>query len=79
MEDEDVIVNRADDLFHKSSDFDHRKVGEYKSTNTPLSKAEIARDEAIDTADRGWAPRTTENIGDMVPLPEKPGPPSDID
>ncbi len=79
-EPEDVDVNAIDDL----SDVAHsrgrvRKLSEYKPTNVPLSQSEIEDDEAKDPEHTGWGPRTTENIGDMVPLPEKPGPPSDID
>lgn len=79
-EKENVIVNIADDIFHQSHDHDPaRRVSEYKPTNMPLSKFEIEQDEARDTEHTGWAPRTPDNIGDMVPLPEKPGPPDDID
>jgi hypothetical protein len=79
-EQEDIIVNMADDVFHPSRDHDPpRKVSEYKPTNMPLSKFEIEQDEAKGTAHHGWTPRTLENIGDMVPLPEKPGPACDID
>lgn len=75
-----MIVNNSDDISDVAHDRDEpRKLGEYKSTNMPLSKFEIEQDEAKDTAREGWAPRTPDNIGDMVPLPEKPGPPSDID
>ena len=49
-----------------------RKLSDYKPTNMPLSASEIHQDEAKDTAHEGWAPRTTENIGDMAPLPERP-------
>jgi hypothetical protein len=48
-----------------------RNLGDYKSTNMPLSKSEILHDEARVTGHEGWAPRTLENIGDMRPLPEK--------
>jgi hypothetical protein len=70
---EDVTVSMFDDL----SDVAHthgepRKLSEYKPTNLPLSKSQIDQDEARDTAHEGWAPRTTENIGDMTPIPEKP-------
>jgi hypothetical protein len=37
-----------------------------------LSASQIEQDEAKDTAHEGWGPRTTENIGDMKPLPELP-------
>ena len=51
-----------------------RELSDYRSTNMPLSASEIKQDEARDTAHEGWTPRTTENIGDMIPLPEKPNP-----
>ena len=77
-EHEDVIVSNFDDL----SDVAHskdipRRLSEYKPSNVPLSEDEIERNEARDPGHAGWAPRTTGNIGDMVPLPEKPGPPED--
>jgi hypothetical protein len=76
MPEEDVTVTTFDDL----SDVGHsqgrpRRLSDYKSTNMPLSASEIGQDEAKDTAHEGWAPRTTENIGDMIPLPEKPSTP----
>lgn len=78
--DENVIVNLADDVSDAAHDRDQpRKLTEYRPTNMPLSKFEIEQDEARDTAHKGWTPRTMQNIGDLVPLPEKPGPPSDID
>jgi hypothetical protein len=80
VENEDVTVSTLDDVSDVAHDHDRlRKLSEYRPTNVPLSKAEIEQDEARDTAHTGWAPRTPENIGDMVPLPEKPGPPDDID
>jgi hypothetical protein len=72
---EDVTVSTVDDLSEVAHANDRpRKLSEYKSTNMPLSASEIARDEADakDAANEGWAPRTTENIGDMAPRPEKP-------
>jgi hypothetical protein len=66
MAEEDVLVSIDDESNEP------RKLSEYKPTNLPLSKAEIEQDEARDTEHEGWAPRTTENIGDMTPLPEKP-------
>jgi hypothetical protein len=70
---EDVIVSAFDDLSHLANDHDRtRKLEDYKPTNMPLSEAQIEEDEARDTAHEGWGPRTTENIGDMKPLPEKP-------
>lgn len=73
MTEEDVIVNIDDDSNEPC------KLSEYKPTNVPLSRCEIEQDVARDGEHKGWAPRTGENIGDMVPLPEKPGPPDDID
>jgi hypothetical protein len=73
MDQEDVTVSTVDDLSEVAHSQDRpRKLSEYKPTNMPLSKSEIDQDEAKGTADEGWAPRTTENIGDMIPLPEKP-------
>jgi hypothetical protein len=70
---ENVIVSVMDDLSDSAHAHDWpRRLSEYKATNLPLSRSEIARDEAKDTAHLGWAPRTTENIGDMKPLREKP-------
>jgi len=72
-EHEDVIVSTVDDVSDVAHSQDRpRKLSDYKPTNMPLSKAEIEQDEARDTAHEGWAPRTTENIGDLAPLPEKP-------
>lgn len=73
MEQEDVTVSTIDDLSQVAHSHDRpRKLSDYKSTNMPLSKSEIQQDEVRDTAHEGWAPRTTENIGDMLPLPENP-------
>ena len=73
MDQEDVTVSTVDDLSEVAHSHDRpRKLSEYKPTNMPLSKSEIDQDEAKDTAHEGWAPRTTGNIGDMIPLPEKP-------
>jgi hypothetical protein len=67
MAEEDITVSTFDD--------EPRKLSDYKPTNLPLSKSQIEQDEARDTAHEGWAPRTTENIGDMTPLPERPAKP----
>jgi hypothetical protein len=70
---EDVTVSTFDDLSQVAHDHDRtRKLEDYKPTNVPLSESQIEQDEARDTEHEGWAPRTTENIGDMKPLPEKP-------
>ena len=70
MAEEDITVSLEDDPADAV-----RKLSDYKPTNTPLSKSEIEQDEARDTEHEGWAPRTTENIGDITPLPEKPSVP----
>jgi hypothetical protein len=71
MDEEDIIVTTVDEVSDVAHAHDEpRRLSEYRPTNMPLSKAEIAEDEAKDTAHEGWAPRTTENIHDMIPLPE---------
>ena len=76
MAEEDITVSTFDDLSDVAHDHDvQRKLSDYKPTNLPLSKSQIEQDEARDTAQEGWAPRTTENIGDMTPLPEHPAKP----
>jgi hypothetical protein len=72
MDPEHVVVNDVDEPSDGPRANDLRRVSEYKPTNMPLSKFEIEKDEIKDTAHEGWGPRTTENIGDMTPLPEKP-------
>jgi hypothetical protein len=75
MDHEDVTVSTVDDVSDVAHSTDRqRKLSEYSPTNAPLSESEIEQDEARDPEHEGWAPRTTENIGDMVPLPEKPTP-----
>jgi hypothetical protein len=75
MDQEIVTVTTVDDLSDVAHSKDRpRNLSDYKSTNMPLSASEIEQDETRDTAHEGWAPRTTENIGDMIPLPEKPMP-----
>jgi hypothetical protein len=72
-EQEDVTVSTFDDLSDVAHDHDEvRRLSDYKPTNVPLSASVIEQDEAKDTEHQGWAPRTTENIGDMKPLPEHP-------
>jgi hypothetical protein len=76
MAEEDITVSTFDDLSDVAHDHDEpRKLSDYKPTNVPLSKSQIEQDEARDTAHEGWAPRTTENIADMTPLPERPAKP----
>ena len=72
MQADNVIVSTSDDLF--GSDlrrrFRPRFFGDFKPTNAPLSQFEIEMDEAKDGAHRGWVPRTLENIGELMPVPE---------
>jgi hypothetical protein len=73
MADEDISVSTVDDVSDVAHKHDRpRHLSEYEATNMPLSASEIAKDEAKDPGHEGWGPRTTENIGDMRPLPEKP-------
>jgi len=75
MKQEAVTVTIVDDVSDVAHSQDRpRNLGDYKATNMPLSASEIEHDEVRDTAHEGWAPRTTENIGDMIPLPERPKP-----
>ena len=70
---EDVAVTTVDDVSDVAHARDElRRVSDYKPTNAPLSEFEIEQDAAKDTAHEGWAPRTTENIHDLTPLPEHP-------
>jgi len=49
-----------------------RKLGEFKPTNSPLSAADLEhrRDDPSKNKNQGWVPRTTENIGELMPIPE---------
>jgi hypothetical protein len=50
-----------------------RTFGEFKPTNTPLSAAEIARRMQLARTTHhleSWTPRTTENIGELTPIPD---------
>ena len=72
-EPEDVAVTTVDDVSDVAHAQDElRRVSDYKPTNTPLSEFEIEEDAAKDTEHAGWAPRTTKNIHDLTPLPERP-------
>jgi hypothetical protein len=73
MTEEDISVTMVDDLSLVADPHaETRKLSEYSPTNMPLSANEIRQDEARDTSHTGWAPRNTENIGDLKPLPEHP-------
>ena len=49
-----------------------RKLGEFKPTNSPLSAADLEhrRDDPAKNRKADWIPRTTENIGELIPIPE---------
>jgi len=53
-----------------------RKLGEFKPTNSPLSAADLKhrRVDPKHERDQGWVPRTTENIGELTPIPENEPP-----
>jgi hypothetical protein len=47
----------------------NRTLGEFKATNVPLSAADISKRKGESQED--WVPRTTENIEDLKPEPER--------
>jgi hypothetical protein len=50
-----------------------RKLGEFKSTNSPLSASDIEHGQArLDQQKQhpNWVPRTVENIDELAPIPE---------
>ena len=51
-----------------------RKLGEFKPTNAPLSKADLdhRRDAAEKEQNQEWVPRATENIDELTPVPDGP-------
>lgn len=75
MRDENLIVDRTDELTVAGGQLADRvrTVGEYRETNMPLSRFEIEWRERLHGPRQpdGWVPRTTENIGDLTPLPEE--------
>jgi len=50
-----------------------RMVGEYRPSNMALSRFEIEMRARLGGPNRRgeWVPRTTENIGELTPLPEE--------
>ena len=44
-----------------------REFGEFKATNTPLSASDLRKKRG-----KKWVPRTTSNVEDFAPTPEKP-------
>jgi hypothetical protein len=69
MQEKDLPVSSTDELVTTGDARANRdrKLGEFKATNTPLSAQEIRRKRG-----KNWVARTTENIGDLEPQPEKP-------
>ena len=49
-----------------------RKLGEFSKTNAPLSAATDFRYREMGKKKpaQGWVPRTTQNIGELTPIPE---------
>jgi len=64
----DLPVSSTDELVCTGNSVGdrERKFGEFKATNTPLSAADVGRKRG-----KHWVPRTTRNIGDLEPQPEK--------
>ena len=65
---DDVPVSGTDEVFTEHGAGKTWKLGEFDATNSPLSAAEIEHRERLGHGK--WAPRTLENIEDMVPIPE---------
>lgn len=67
-----LVINFEDELLHIPRDDDQvSRIGEFEPTNMPLSQSQMDLYEARDAKHEGWGPRTTKNIGDVVPVPEK--------
>ncbi|HEX6896756.1 MAG TPA: hypothetical protein VF146_15855 [Bryobacteraceae bacterium] len=67
MRDENIPVNNTDELTEEGGRGADRvrTLGEYRSTNMPLSAHEI---ELRNRLGQKWVPRTLENIGDLTPV-----------
>jgi hypothetical protein len=75
MAEEKLVINSEDELLHiPRCDDPVSTLSEYAPTNAPLSQSQMDLYEARDAKHEGWGPRTTKNIGDVVPLPDKPAP-----
>jgi len=72
-DDEEVPVSDTDELTVVGGPHTDRtrRVGEYKRANAPLSAVEIEERKRLG---QNWVPRTTENIGEIEPIPEEPAP-----
>jgi hypothetical protein len=75
VKDENLPVDRTDELTVAGGRLADRvrTIGEYRETNMSLSRFEIEWRERLHgpRVASGWVPRTTENIGDLEPLPEE--------
>ena len=69
---DDFPVSSNDELGDGGTANRPRSLGEFKPTNTPLSAADLEyrRGDPSDKRKRGWVPRTTENIGELTPIPD---------
>jgi hypothetical protein len=69
---DDFPVSSTDELAEGAVANRSRKLGEFKATNSPLAAADLKhrRDDPAKKRKPGWTPRTTENIGEMAPIPE---------
>jgi hypothetical protein len=74
-EKDDFPISSTDELTIDSEDpgtpaNQSRKLGEFKPTNSPLSAADLEHQRHDPKRKQEWVPRTTENIGEPMPIPE---------
>jgi len=71
----DFPVSSTDDVGAVTTE-PPRDLEEFKPTNSPLSAADLKyqRDRPRKKRKQGWVPRTTENIGELTPIPEEGAP-----
>ena len=69
---EDFPISSDDELGDAGTDNRPRSLGDFKPTNVPLSAADLEyrRGDSSDKRKQAWAPRTTENIGELTPIPD---------
>ncbi len=73
MKDDDIPVSDTDQLTVEGGPRTDttRHLGEFSPTNSPLSAAEIERRKTLlqkqHSEDRGWKPRTSEDVDETVP------------
>ena len=73
VEQDDFPVSSIDELGNGRTLANRpRKLGEFKPTNSPLSAADLEhrRGDPRKKQNKGWVPRTTENINELAPIPE---------